>query len=134
MTDETEHGVDLSKLRQLRAHDLIIRFLAGATTSLIAGLIGLANARIGGLFLAFPAILIAGLTLVEQKEGRKAAHDTARGSIAGGIGLTAFALTALTTLRHLPAAAALTLATIAWAITSLTTYLLIHSLSRAKRA
>ncbi len=46
-----------------------LRFVSGAITSVLAGLVGLVDERAGGLFLAFPSILIASLTLVEQKEG-----------------------------------------------------------------
>ncbi|HEY0417670.1 MAG TPA: DUF3147 family protein [Gaiellaceae bacterium] len=86
-------GVDIGKLRKLSARDLAIRFAAGAATSLAAGLVGtLASARLAGPLLAFPAIYLAGLTLVERKEGEGKAHEVAVGAIAGAGGLLAFAV------------------------------------------
>jgi uncharacterized membrane protein (GlpM family) len=123
---QNKHDFDLGKLRQLRGRDLVIRFLAGAATSLAAALIGLANVRVGGLFLAFPAILIAGLTLVAEKEGDAAAAQTAHGSVAGGIGLLAFAMTAALSLGTLSDALALSLASLAWGITTAAGYVLLH--------
>jgi hypothetical protein len=57
------------KARDLRARELADRFLAGAATSIVAGLTTLAcGLRIGGILLAFPAILAASLTLIEKQE------------------------------------------------------------------
>jgi hypothetical protein len=44
----------------------------------------------GWLFLAFPSILPASLTLVVQHDGRRAAADDALGSVVGAVGLAAF--------------------------------------------
>lgn len=127
---QDEFGFDLGKLRQLRPSEAGTRFFAGALTSLFAGLIGLANEPIGGLFLAFPAILVAGLTLVERKENTAAARKIAHGSVAGGFGLIAFALTAIVTLETLPAPAALGAAFAAWSLVTACTYAVIQTRSR----
>ena len=61
--------------------DLAIRFGFGGavtvTTELIARTFG---PEIAGLFLAFPAILPASLTLIRQNEGREAAANDALGA------------------------------------------------------
>ena len=44
------------------------------------------------LFLAFPAILPASLTLVKEHDGRRKTCDDARGSRLGALGMLAFAI------------------------------------------
>jgi hypothetical protein len=62
--------VDPSKLRSVTVRDYVIRFGFGFLISVVSAVVtDLSGARIGGLFLAFPAILPATLTLVEKKEG-----------------------------------------------------------------
>ena len=58
-------GADPSKLSKVRLGDLVVRFGFGAAISLVAGIISLAfGATAGGMFLAFPAILPATITLI----------------------------------------------------------------------
>lgn len=103
------------KLRQVRPRDLALRFGFGALTSLLAGVITVvSNATAGGLFLAFPALLLAGLTLIEKTEGPKKARQDTHGSIIGAIGLTAFAAVAATLLEHIDGGVVLVFAFIAW--------------------
>jgi hypothetical protein len=55
--------------------------------SAVAGVISaVAGPRAGGVFLAFPAILLASLTLVAKEEGPARARDDARGAIFGTLG------------------------------------------------
>jgi uncharacterized membrane protein (GlpM family) len=114
---------DPAKVREARPRDLVIRFFAGGLTSVVAGLVAIAfGAKVGGALLAFPAILAASLTLIEQQEDSAEAREDARGAIAGGIGLTAFADVAYLLLGHVPGAAALALATAAWAAVAMGIY------------
>jgi hypothetical protein len=86
-------GVELGRLREVSLRDLGIRFAAGAATSLGAALIGtFVGSRPSGPFLAFPAIYMAGLTLIERKEGEEEATATARGAVVGALALAAFAI------------------------------------------
>jgi len=113
------------KVRQIRARDLGYRFIAGALTSIAAGALTLTfGARIGGIFLAFPAILAASLTLIEEQENSANAREDARGAVIGGLALTLFAVVAALTLGHLSGVVALLLATIAWFAGALLGYLL----------
>jgi hypothetical protein len=48
--------------------------------------------KVGGAMLAFPAILPASLTLVDEKDGRRASMHHVWGAYFGGYGLLAFAL------------------------------------------
>src|SRR6478735_3837649 len=66
-------GLNRSALRKLRPAELAWRFVLGGAITTAAGLIAeLYGPAIGGLFLAFPAILPASLTLVaKHQEDRK---------------------------------------------------------------
>jgi|SRR5436305_10917855 len=102
---------------------LFYRFGAGALTSIAAGALTLAfGERVGGIFLAFPAILAASLTLIEKEEAPTDAREDARGATVGGAALALFAGVAALTLGHLAGALALLSATVAWLIAALIGY------------
>ena len=82
-------------LRSVRMRDLVVRFVFGAGISAAAGAVSAAyGARLGGTLLAFPAILPAAMTLVEEKEGRRHAGREAIGSVLGAIAMVCFAVVA----------------------------------------
>ena len=71
----------------------LVRFAFGAAISLVAGLLGMAfGPKLGGLFLGFPAILPASLTLIEKKAGRHEAAIDTEGATLGAIAMILFAL------------------------------------------
>jgi hypothetical protein len=72
--------------------------------------------------LAFPAILAASLTLIEEQEDSVEAREDARGAVIGGLALGAFAAVAALTLGRMNGAVALLLATAAWFVTAFTGY------------
>ena len=122
--DREPVGFEWSKLLPASPGEIAIRFVFGAAISLIAALVGLVfGAKVGGLFLAFPAVLPATLTLIEQKEGTTKALADASGGALGAVGLAAFALTASVLLRWNPLAALL-LALLAWVVVSFGLYFL----------
>jgi Protein of unknown function (DUF3147) len=107
--------LELGKIRKARPRDLGIRFVAGAATSILAGTVTLVfGARTGGILLAFPAILAASLTLIEEQEDSAQAREDSRGALVGGCALTLFAAVAAITLGHLNPAIALLLASALW--------------------
>jgi hypothetical protein len=111
------------KLKEVRPRQMAVRFLAGAVTSIAAGLITLGfGARAGGLFLAFPAILAASLTLIQREEDSAHAREDARGAVLGGCALAAFGAVAAVALVGLPGSVALVLAAAAWALVALVGY------------
>lgn len=113
------------KVREVRARDLGYRFLAGALTSVGAGAVTLLfGARVGGIFLAFPAILAASLTLIEEQEDSAQAREDARGAVLGGVALVLFAAVAALTLGELAGALALLIAAVAWFATAFLGYAL----------
>jgi small-conductance mechanosensitive channel len=105
----------LQQVRQVKLRAMAVRFIAGALTSVAAGLVTLGfGSRVGGVLLAFPAILAASLTLIEHEEDSAEAREDARGAVMGGLALAAFAAIAAVTLGHLNPAVALALATVGW--------------------
>ncbi|HEV7734766.1 MAG TPA: DUF3147 family protein [Candidatus Binatia bacterium] len=85
-------AIDVGSLRKGRVSEFGVRFAVGGAITVLTGLVAHRyGPQIGGLFLAFPAILPASVTLVARHEGREQASDEARGAIAGAIGMVAFA-------------------------------------------
>jgi uncharacterized membrane protein (GlpM family) len=118
-------SIEPAKALESRPRDLLIRFAGGALTSIISGAATLAfGARLGGILLAFPAILAASLTLIEEQDDSVDAREDARGAIAGGCAMTIFALAATLMLGHLDGAVALPIATAAWLAAASLIYLL----------
>jgi uncharacterized membrane protein (GlpM family) len=88
----------------------------------------LAGAKVGGLFLAFPAILLASLTLVAQKKGDRQARDEARGAIVGTIGMLIFAVSVAVLAQRVPIWITFWAASVAWLVVALVGYLIIRRL------
>jgi hypothetical protein len=97
--------VNLGALKQMRWKELALRFSLGGAITAAAGSLAMEFGPVlGGLFLAFPAILPASLTLVEKHEvqkklkkamtgsqrGRQAAAADAAGARLGSVGLVLF--------------------------------------------
>jgi hypothetical protein len=123
--DRLEQRPSLKKIAA-RPRDLVIRFVAGGLTSVASGVVTLMfGPRAGGVFLAFPAILAASLTLIEEQEDSLEAREDARGAVVGGCALTAFAGVAALTLDHIVPALALVLAACAWLVVALAGYFLL---------
>ena len=100
---------ELSALGSTSWTSYLMRFALGGAVTVAAGLIAKAfGPAIGGLFLAFPALLCAGATLIEKRErkrkakcgfdgtlrGRRAAALDATGAMPGAIALICFAVVA----------------------------------------
>jgi len=85
--------VDLRKLLAPQWGQLGLRFAFGAGIALAAGIVGLRwGPRVGGVFLAFPAILPAALTLMEKSEGTEETDIDAVGAVLGAVALLVFAV------------------------------------------
>jgi hypothetical protein len=116
------------------AREWFVRFAFGAGVSALAGIVSeLWGPKVGGLFLAFPAILLASLTLVAKDEGAHQAREDARGAALGATGLVGFAVVVATTARQWPVWATLVTATLTWAAISGLAYLLTAFLHRSRR-
>jgi hypothetical protein len=118
--------VDLGKALKARPRDLLIRFIAGAVTSIVAGGLTLAfGPRVGGIMLAFPAILGASLTLIEQQEDDVDAREDARGAIVGACALAIFAAVVAVAVGHVSGAIALLIGAAAWLVSAVGLYALL---------
>jgi hypothetical protein len=99
--------IKLGALKEIKPHEIGLRFLFGGACTVLAGLIAEHwGPGIGGLFLAFPAIFPATASLIAKHEkeekakigrdgterGRLAASVDAAGTSLGCIGLMGFAL------------------------------------------
>lgn len=115
--------VDLGKVRQASPREMATRFALGAAVSIAAGIISKSSgARLGGVFLAFPAILPASLTFVQKKEGTRTADRDAVGAILGGLALVSFATVGESMFGRHVAPLVLLAALAAWLATSLALY------------
>lgn len=94
--------LELRKLHDIRVHEYALRFAFGFAVSVAAGVISNGvGTRFGGMFLAFPAILPASLTLLQKKEGTRKAGRNAIGAVLGGVALLTFAGVGEIAFRHL---------------------------------
>jgi hypothetical protein len=106
-----------SQLRDTKAWEYAVRFVFGGAIAVGTGIIGkIWGPFVAGLFLAFPAILPASLTLVKQHDGRRQAIEDARGARLGSPGLAAFAVTVAVTAGGLAPWLVLTAAAAMWAL------------------
>lgn len=111
--------IDFSKLKQTSWRDYTTRFLFGGLVTVMTGI--LANRygpTVGGLFMAFPAILPAGITLIEKHENKDAAGADTAGAALGSIGLVAFAIAVWYSTDRWAAWLVLTTATLVWLVVS----------------
>jgi uncharacterized membrane protein (GlpM family) len=107
--------LSLSGLGRAKPWAYAVRFVFGGVVTVCAGLAAKAwGPLIGGLFLAFPAILPASLTLVNQHDGRSEAIDDARGGRLGSTGLAVFALLVWRRAREWPETLVLAAALAVW--------------------
>jgi uncharacterized membrane protein (GlpM family) len=116
-----------SKIREVEPSDLIIRFGFGAAVSVVAGVVSLvAGPKAGGLFLAFPAILPATLTLVQKKQSKREAMEDDEGAVLGAVALLAFAGAAWALLPDESGPVALAGACVAWLVAAVALYAVIY--------
>jgi len=121
--------VGLTTLRLSRWYEYVIRFVLGGIATVITGVVAKEfGPTIGGLFLAFPAVLPASTTLIQTHEkkrkhrlglhgedrGRQVAGLDAAGAAMGSFGMVAFAVLAWVLLPRWPTWAVLVISTVVW--------------------
>jgi len=121
--------LDFSSFKDAHGYQYAMRFILGGAVTVCTGPIAEHwGPIVGGLFLSFPAIFPASVTLIEKHEterkqkvgmnsplrGRKAAALDAAGAVLGGYGLACFAAVAWLSLPTYPAAFALSIAGVVW--------------------
>ena len=115
----------LGRIKEARFRDFAIRFAFGGAISIIAALIGtVSNESMGGIFTAFPAILVASLTLIDKQEDREHASYDAVGAALGAVGFVFCAAFVAGTLGRWPAAASLGVGLLIWVVVSVGLYAL----------
>lgn len=126
--------VDVGKLRKMGLEELGLRFAFGAAASLLAGVVSIVfGPRAGGMFLAFPAILPASLTLIEKKEDLSEATQDVIGAILGALALVAFAVVGGGALKRFAIGVALALALVAWLAAAVGAYIVVELVRRRAR-
>ena len=137
--------IDTTGLHESKWYEYIVRFAFGGTVTALAGVIAKHfGPEIGGLFLAFPAILPATATLIEKHEiekkhesgkhgtasGRRLAGVDAAGAAMGCIGLAVFALIVWKELPQSSLLLVLVEATISWLMAAVGVWLMREKLWR----
>ncbi|GGK97223.1 hypothetical protein Sme01_35660 [Sphaerisporangium melleum] len=122
------------KIREVSPVGLALRFAFGLAVSVVAGLVGTVwGEQAGGVFLAFPAVMAATLTLIEDEErSRVPVVQDARGAVLGAVGMIAFAACVWLLVLLIPAPLAMVVATVVWGAVSIALYLIVHN-RRASR-
>jgi hypothetical protein len=114
-------------LEKARPRDYIIRFAFGGIIALVCGVVGRRwGLAVGGMAMAFPAILPASLTLVTEHDGRAKAEQDARGGFLGAFGMAAFAVVAWLGSSAANAALVLAVALVAWVAVSAGAWKLVY--------
>ena len=104
----------------------LVRFAFGAAISLVAGLLGMAfGPKLGGLFLGFPAILPASLTLIEKKAGRHEAAIDTEGATLGAIAMILFAVLVSLTVAPWGVVLSLAVSLAVWTMVAIGLYTLV---------
>lgn len=139
--------LDIAALKKASWLEYGVRFLFGGLMTVIAGLVAKQyGPELGGLFLAFPAIAPAAATMIdqhakEQKQragfeghtrGRKIAALDMFGTVWGSVGLLAFALVIWQIGPTHSAPMTLSLATLAWFVGALATWVLHRVIKRQR--
>jgi hypothetical protein len=140
--------IGTSDVKESKWYEYAIRFGFGGTVTALTGIVAKHfGPEIGGLFLAFPAILPAAATLIEKEQterklkagmqgvirGRQAAGVDAAGAAMGSIGLIFFALIVWKLLPASSTAMILIEATLAWLVVSVSLWLMREKMWRAMR-
>jgi hypothetical protein len=122
------------RIKEARFRDYAIRFAFGGTISVVAALIGaVLKEPIGGIFTAFPAIMLASLTLIDKAEDREHASYDAVGAALGAVGFIACAFFISRTLGQWPVAASLGMGILIWLVVSVGLYALYAVVASLRR-
>lgn len=126
--------VEPSRLHSTSLREYGVRFVFGGLATAAVGIISTAfGPPVAGLFLAFPAILIASLTLLGNHDGHAAAGADALGAASGAIGLIAFGAVVWKLSQHYPGVVTIALAAAVWFIVSVTIWAVFDAYRRRRK-
>ena len=126
MRSELVPRVAPAKVKDKGFGDYAVRFAFGAGIALVAGAIGMVfGPKVGGLFLGFPAILPASLTLIQKKEGKEEASIDSVGAALGAVGMIVFAVLITVFATRLGAVTSVLVALGAWVVVAVALYFLV---------
>jgi uncharacterized membrane protein (GlpM family) len=129
MSAQTDVAVDPGQIKKSSWTDFVVRIVFGGVISIVVYLVGQRfGPSVAGLFLAFPAIMPATVTLVQKHAGQGKAVSAARGTMAGTVGLLAFGLSVWLLSPHLAGWRVLVVAAIAWLVAALASWLVLEGL------
>ena len=104
---------------------VLFNFVFGGAITLMAGVIGkVYGPGVGGLFLGFPSIAVASLTLVERDKGKNAVGADAMGMSIGCVGLFVFGAIVWALARHFPAWLVLGISLLLWFVAASSAWML----------
>jgi uncharacterized membrane protein (GlpM family) len=127
MSAQISVSVDPGQLKKSSWSEFGIRVVFGGAIAVVAYLVGQRfGPSVAGLFLAFPAIMPASVTLVEKHDGKGKAVSDARGTMAGTVGLLVFGAAVWQLSTRLAAWQVLALAAVAWLLAALACWLLLE--------
>lgn len=111
------------KVKKTSWRGYAVRFAFGGAITALAGWIAAEyGPAVGGLFLAFPAILPASVTLVRKHADARAAAQDAYGAALGSVGLVAFGAVIWGVSAHLAWWLVMLIALVAWLVVALVAY------------
>jgi Protein of unknown function (DUF3147) len=140
--------LDATGLKNSQWSEFALRFSFGGAVTAFAGLVAKRyGPEVGGLFLAFPAIVPATATLIRKREqqkmeragydgaerGRAAAAVDVAGAALGGFGLVAFSLIVWLKLPEWKTTVVLAIATAVWFLVAFSMWQLSEQLCRRLR-
>jgi hypothetical protein len=121
--------VNLRGATKTHGREHALRFVFGGIVTAGVGLIAHHwGPIVGGLFLGFPSIFPASITLVKEHDGRAKAIDDARGARLGSLGLMAFGFVVWSTARSWAPSVVLGVATAAWLAVDLAAWTLVYGM------
>ena len=114
---------DFGAIAKQKPSAYLTRFAFGAGISLAAGLIGMFfGPVVGGIFLGFPAILPASLTLIEKKDGKQQAAIDSEGAILGALAMVVYSVLVVVMATKIGVVPTLALALLVWVVVAVALY------------